>query len=281
MDTNKLIKKIREEINKLHLANQFLLGILVIIIAIAAIATIFVPGKKAYSIKSSQIQQVTPNQLSGQVRLASGIERKVFIHYRQNVAARVRTKSRIASCSKIFGKDIKWKTLPIPYVVDPDNNNGLAEEFITGVLMSSFGEWDFNTSASLLGARSVDYSADFDTDAPDGRNELLFGNYSDSNVIAITVIWGIFSGSPSQRKISEFDILFDTDFTWGDATSDASKMDLQNIATHELGHGLGIDDLYDSNCSELTMYGYSLIGETKKRTLENGDIKGVQKLYGE
>ncbi|MBA7643606.1 hypothetical protein ES703_51337 [subsurface metagenome] len=58
-------------------------------------------------------------------------------------------------------------------------------------------------------------------------------------------------------------------------------MDLQNIATHELGHSVGLGDLYDDVASEETMYGLSEYGETKKRTLYLGDIAGIQKLYGE
>lgn len=57
-------------------------------------------------------------------------------------------------------------------------------------------------------------------------------------------------------------------------------MDLQNIATHELGHGVGPGDIYSSSCSEVTMYGYSSYGENKKRALEQQDIIGLQKMYG-
>jgi len=56
-------------------------------------------------------------------------------------------------------------------------------------------------------------------------------------------------------------------------------MDFENIATHELGHSVGLDDLYDERSSEQTMYGYASYGETKKRTLEDGDINGVYQLY--
>lgn len=86
--------------------------------------------------------------------------------------------------------------------------------------------------------------------------------------------------TPPTREIVEFDVLFDTNYDWGDATVDPTVMDLQNIATHEIGHGVGLDDIYESACSEVTMYGYSTSGETKKRTLEAPDITGVQKLYG-
>lgn len=73
---------------------------------------------------------------------------------------------------------------------------------------------------------------------------------------------------------------FDTDFVWGDATVDATLMDHQNIATHEIGHGVGLADVYDAPCVDVTMYGYSDNGETKKRDLASADITGLQGLYG-
>ena len=81
--------------------------------------------------------------------------------------------------------------------------------------------------------------------------------------------------------------MFDIDWIWGDAdpnndgiVDNPNVMDLQNIATHEFGHGIGLDDVYNSECSEVTMYGYSDYGEIKKRTLEQPDVTGLQKLYG-
>ncbi len=57
-------------------------------------------------------------------------------------------------------------------------------------------------------------------------------------------------------------------------------MDLGGIATHEIGHGIGLADLYTTLCREVTMYGYSTEGEFKKRTLEAGDLRGLWKIYG-
>ena len=57
-------------------------------------------------------------------------------------------------------------------------------------------------------------------------------------------------------------------------------MDLQNIATHEIGHGVGLTDVYQTACSQATMYGYSDYGDIIKRDLAQPDITGLQKLYG-
>lgn len=155
------------------------------------------------------------------------------------------------------------------------------EDFIVQAISAGAEEWDYWTGAELFNdTYTIVYDGSFDTDSPDGRNELLFGDYPKDGVIAVTVVWGYFSGPPSSREIIEFDVMFDTDYVWGDATLDSTVMDLQNIATHEIGHGAGLDDIYDSSCSEVTMYGYSDYGEVKKRTLEPPDITGIQELYG-
>lgn len=79
------------------------------------------------------------------------------------------------------------------------------------------------------------------------------------------MIWGYYSGPLPLRELVEWVILFNTYYPWGvDGASDV--MDLQNIATHELGHAVGMGDLYNA-CAQETMYGYSGYGETSKRTL--------------
>lgn len=108
------------------------------------------------------------------------------------------------------------------------------------------------------------------------QNAVAFGDYPDDNVIAVTSIWFV----RSTKEIVEFDMLFNTRFVWGDAMDNPSVMDLQNIATHEFGHGVGLDDIYSSTYSEVTMYGYSYEGDIEKRSLEPQDIAGLQKMYG-
>jgi hypothetical protein len=84
--------------------------------------------------------------------------------------------------------------------------------------------------------------------------------------------------NPSTNLLTEFDIVFDEDETWS-ATGELGKFDIQNVGTHEAGHTLVLEDLYDSGDSEQTMYGYCSLGETKKRTLETVDVAGVRYIY--
>jgi len=183
-----------------------------------------------------------------------------------------------ASCYAFLGQYgkrlLKWGELPVSYVINPTNPDGLSEAFVTGAISASAEEWDANTSAELFGSYLVDYNATYGVQ--DYVNAIAWGNYPKEGVIAVTTIWY----NPATKTIVEFDIMFDTDWTWGDATGNPEVMDLQNIATHELGHGAGLDDVYEIECSEVTMYGYSDYEETQKRTLDLPDITGIQELYG-
>ena len=95
-------------------------------------------------------------------------------------------------------------------------------------------------------------------------------------------MWGVWWGPPAGRYIIEVDVLLSNlYYTWGDATLNQSLMDLQNILTHELGHGAGMDDVYKPPALQETTFGYSTEGETTKRDLYIGDKLGIAKLYSE
>ncbi|MBI4758673.1 MAG: matrixin family metalloprotease, partial [Chloroflexi bacterium] len=107
--------------------------------------------------------------------------------------------------------------------------------------------------------------------AYDGENSILW-QQADTGSIATCWSWWLLA---DPRTIIEFDIEFnDFSYTWATDGS-AGKMDVQDVATHELGHVLQLLDLYGTADSEQTMYGYGSTGETKKRSLESDDITGI------
>ncbi len=183
-----------------------------------------------------------------------------------------------SSCYDFLAKGAKWKSVE-DYIVDPTNSRGLSEEFITSNLATNIVKWETAAGTEILGDEIAGVVDGADMDRPDNRNEVYFADIDYEGAIAIAIIWGYFSGPPFARELVEWDMIFDdVDFDWS-ASGEANKMDFENIATHELGHAVGLGDLYNTECSEQTMYGISWYGDIEKRTLEAGDISGIQKLY--
>lgn len=194
-------------------------------------------------------------------------------HFRNNATTRQTSAAATSGCYNLMGG--KWTILPVSYVINPTNSQGLSQAFVTSAFSRAAETWDTATTKELFrNTYTISTSTTFG--AYDGKNTLSFGNKAaDTNVIAVTSTWY----TSVTKRIVDFDISFETDYRWGDATTNPSKMDLQNIATHELGHGLGLNDLYNS-CTQETMYGKSGYGETLKRTLNPGDITGLKAIYG-
>lgn len=187
-----------------------------------------------------------------------------------------------SSCYE-YTRGAKWK-VEENYIVNTSNNSGLDHFYILDNLEINIGKWEKASGAWIIGnQQSTDEPLEADSYSPDGSNEVYFADVEYANAIGVTIIWGIFGGPPNRRELVEWDQIYDDfDFDWSDDCESeecASKMDFENIATHELGHSVGLIDLYDSFCSGQTMYGYASGGETTKRDLEDGDITGIRQLY--
>jgi len=215
---------------------------------------------------------ITPQE-KGKVN-APDLEKIEFIHYKKNFAKPAGKVPKAPSCYKFLSpQKVRWQNPPVSYVINPENPQDLSQRFIESAVSTSAETWDSATIPELMGDNytlgSVTYGVQ------DYINAITFGDYPTKGVIAVTTVWY----NPATKRIVEFDMMFDTDWTWGDATKEPTKMDLQNIATHELGHGVGLSDVYENACNTVTMYGYSDYGETDKRTLAQPDITGLQTLY--
>jgi hypothetical protein len=184
-----------------------------------------------------------------------------------------------ADCYAFMAKGAKWKSIE-PYVVNPANSRGLNESYVVANFAADVEKWEAAAGKNILGSGSATSAPlEIDDVQPDGQNEMYFGSIDEPGVIGITIVWGYFGGAPRFRELLEWDHVYDeVDFDWS-ASGEAAKMDFESIATHELGHSMGLSDLYTGDCSEQTMYGYASEGETKKRTLEAGDIAGISSLY--
>lgn len=162
----------------------------------------------------------------------------------------------------------RWERdrLPVPYWINANAPNVTGEE---EAVRAAFATWQEANCSSM----AYTYQ---------GLTERLGGGRDGYN----TVSWGQTDGALAKIRwwvdasgsLTEFDIIFAEDRRWG-VDGAADRFDIQNAATHEAGHTLVLDDLYNPAAAERVMYGYIRKGETYKRALHRDDIASICALY--
>lgn len=105
----------------------------------------------------------------------------------------------------------------------------------------------------------------------DGVNNVDFGGLG-NGALAVNYTWYIGS------RIVEVDLrLNKSDYRWTAKPGGRNRYQVANVAAHEIGHQIGLDDLSDPHGS-LTMFGRIGRGEVNKLTLGRGDMKGAGTL---
>ena len=231
---------------------KLLVSLLLLTLLLSMTSTGIAAGKKPNTVKSD-IQMLT------------------FVHHAKSGGHSPPTWDDTEDDFRLMMGGAKWSGT-ISYQVN-DAGSGLVEQDVIDTLGASSETWDDETSSELFADPA---STEETSIGQDGTNRVVWMPLS-AGTIAVTYLWI----NPRAKEIVEFDMVFNTYYDWGtDVTPDPNKMDLQNIATHELGHN-GLSDLKSPKDRELTMYAYSGEEETKKRDLGTGDILGIQRLYGE
>lgn len=142
---------------------------------------------------------------------------------------------------------------------------------------NGFSDWSAATASKVTFAKGPDTTAN--RQAYDGKNIIAWGRTS-----------GTALGTTYIRYISSSGLVVDVDtimnkkfpWSWSNSTScaNSSTYDAENILNHELGHWIGLNDMYDAaNYQHATMYGYGAKGEVKKNTLTTGDRAGASAVY--
>ena len=173
----------------------------------------------------------------------------------------------------IDGK-ISWSQTPVAYYIDMSNfvetesvNAAQAEDAI----VASFNTWE-----NEIRPRGPLFVQVFDPS--EAQVDVSFGSYDGQDgVVGVTAVTYV----TQSHEIIQASVLLDSDDSWfigeeNTCTGSGTSFDIQSVATHEVGHVLGLDHVDDP---QLTMYPYVTTGETLKRTLGLGDARGLGKLY--
>jgi len=279
---------------------------------ISACLLVLVLASISLSIASAEVGEEMPREWYGKRKVVDKFgkyTRVVLIHYESSVTD-ISDPDGDGSSDGYELLGVRWDLSKypngVPYVINPSQavkGYKLSEGEVFNEIRCALESWDLAVDLSGYCASyvaypdnassskaydielfndypKVDYKAKASTGRPDFRNVITWGR-AQSGVVAYAIIW-YYSDT---GEIVDADMVLNSYYKWGIADGDESTADLKgafdirNIVTHEAGHWCGLDDLYDSKYSAMTMYGYASYGEEIKRTLEPGDVAGVQAVY--
>ena len=175
----------------------------------------------------------------------------------------------LSAVSYSYATFSRWTTVPVTIFVNPANLDVSPAAAVTAI------QWGMGQWTNAGSAFRFDYGGTVSDAATalDGRNLAFFRNGSNGSAIATTYAW-----TNNNGDLLDADIIFwDASFRFFTGTSGCSSgAYIEDIATHELGHVLGLNH---TTTSDGTMYpSYSLCSQAF-RTLSQDDLNGVRALY--
>ncbi len=226
-------------------------------------------------------------------KIGPQVSKKVFIHYPKGPLEHFGRKKppKGNGGGGVKGGGYKYKGIhwadpdPIDYKINP-NIDDVSFTLTSPAVERSFETWELANTNNRVNFVNNGSSSNVGS-AFNGENTISWDNISNEypNAIAITSVWYY----TLSKEIVEFDIVFNDDFSWdviypvpsdpNNTTGNQNAFDVQNIGTHEAGHTLMLEDIYNPPSRQLTMYGYATLGELKKISLEQGDINGINAIY--
>jgi len=166
------------------------------------------------------------------------------------------------------GHTLHWRNGQASYyLVSGNNPAGSAGEAAIHAAFKTWSDASTNLQYTFAGYTSQGLQA------YDGKNIVYWQTGAwpyDSTLAAIT--WRYFD--TSNGEMLDADIVFRRDYSW---TVGSAGYDIQNAATHEVGHVTGLGHSTDTKAS---MFASTYAGETSKRVLVADDLGGLAAIYG-
>ena len=183
------------------------------------------------------------------------------------------------SCGGPIVEGARWRSSTQTLIIDPSNNAGIPHTLFLNSMIEAVNEWQGRLTTPVFSTIDTTTPSDgFDDNAPDGKNEIMFGFIQEPGVLAMAVIWGFFGGDVNSREIVETDIMFNLHFPWGNSSVDPNVFGLGVVGPHELGHGFGTAH---NQVDLATMFPTASEGDTHQRDILKCEAIALCELYGE
>ena len=179
--------------------------------------------------------------------------------------------SMSASAYKFLGPKWPGKNPVVPYWFNEKGCEDVTDEW--EYLHEAFNVWcDVPTTAIDCEYQGMTAQEKV---APDNTHILKWAKGKDwplgGSIVAVCYVW-----SNQLNQITDYDIVFNNkNWAWS-TTGESGKMDVGHIATHEVGHALGMDH---SEIQDAVMWHKAKQGEISHRKLHPDDSTGISALY--
>ena len=215
------------------------------------------------------------------------------VDHASQVAAVTATSGGSYSSYALTGYRWNQKDPQVQLYLNPTGTpSGLTPESSQSAISAAANTWDDAVSQNIFADGTtvkIDYSKQVpnpfagstaDTFSVNGwRN---FGN----SYLGVTAYWTNGQKVNGYYSLTEADTVYNKDYQWTtdlNTAQNTGKLDLQSVAVHELGHSIGMGDLYTLPSSDPRKNDFAQVMnayDAPQRTLGNGDKTGAQILYG-
>jgi len=169
------------------------------------------------------------------------------------------------------GQSLYWHSIPMQFNIDSTSAPpGVSSSAFQSSIRASYTAWS-SVSCSYYKSQDMGLTSNKSGNKSDKINTNTVPSYWSQSPNALGVTMTYMYGP----KITDADTVYNPNRQWS-TTGAYNKIDVQAVATHEIGHQLGLDH---SQYQSATMYYAVGAGNLGPRSLHSDDISGLCAIY--